>query len=82
MHNPLLLAHYAILAVLALVGIFVAHVQISTHMILSSSPAAVWFLTYLVIQSKQPLIQLVARLYPCLYILLGILLHVNFLPWT
>lgn len=81
-HNPVLLGHYAILAILILTGTFVAHVQISTRMIWSSSPAAIWFLTYLIIQKEQPRLQLAARLYPCLYILLGVILHVNFLPWT
>lgn len=80
--NPLLLGHYAILAGLTLVGLLVAHVQISTRLILSSSPAIVWFLTYCHLQTKsQPLRQFLEA-YTLLYLILGILLHVNFLPWT
>ncbi|CAJ1945239.1 unnamed protein product [Cylindrotheca closterium] len=81
-HNPWLLGHYAILAIVTLVGAFIAHVQISTRMILSSSPASIWYLTFLIMQREEPKLQIAARTYPCLYILLGIILHVNFLPWT
>jgi phosphatidylinositol glycan class V len=81
-HNPLLLGHYAILTIVTLVGIAIAHVQISTRMICSSCPAIIWYLTYSMIQDKHPRLRVTILLYTILYILLGILLHVNFLPWT
>jgi hypothetical protein len=78
-HNPILLGHYAILAFLTLVGIVVAHVQISTRMICSSSPAIIWFLTYCHFDDKR---RPIVSAYTLLYMLLGVILHVNFLPWT
>lgn len=81
-HNPKLLGHYAILAGLTLLGLLVAHVQITTRMICSSSPAAIWFLTYCHLQDKHPNLRLFVRVYTALYMLLGVILHVNFLPWT
>jgi phosphatidylinositol glycan class V len=82
LHNPLLLGHYAILAILTLVGLILAHVQISTRMIVSSSPAIIWFLTYCLLQEEVPRLRQFVQSYIRLYMLLGILLHVNFLPWT
>lgn len=81
-HNPLLLGHYAMLAIVAVVGIVIAHVQISTRMICSSCPAIIWYLTYCMIQDKNPRLTVAVLFYACLYVLLGIILHVNFLPWT
>ena len=102
--GPQLLSHYAILAGFALVGTFVAHVQISTRLICSSCPALYWFLSCLIangvvndemasrVKRKD---DVVGQLFPCpslvvrllhpyliLYNILGIVLHVNFLPWT
>jgi phosphatidylinositol glycan class V len=102
--NPLLLAHYAILAILALVGLVIAHVQISTRMICSTSPAILWFITYCLsapsnnlggrttsvysISQASSSILPPSRLgksiwfYTLLFMSLGVILHVNFLPWT
>ena len=80
--NPKLLGHYAILAGLALVGLLVAHVQISTRMICSSSPAMTWFLTYILLQDENPRLRQFVKIYTALYMLLGVILHVNCLPWT
>ena len=104
--GPKFLPHYAILAGFALVGTFLAHVQISTRLICSSCPAILWFFTSLLLlaldvgsgvqecrvndnvdgaSSLFPHASRVGRLlYPyfVLYNLLGVLLHVNFLPWT
>jgi phosphatidylinositol glycan class V len=78
--NPYLLGHYAVLAAVCLVGLTIAHIQISTRLICSSCPAMIWFLTDRVIKSDR-LGQAVLA-YCGLYILLGVILHVNFLPWT
>lgn len=77
--NPLLLGHYAILAILALIGLVIAHVQISTRMICSTSPGVLWFMTYCMLHPKYGK---VVWYYAILYMLLGVILHVNFLPWT
>jgi len=102
--GPKFLSHYAILAGFALVGTFIAHVQISTRLICSSCPAIYWFWTSLFARrgianeekhgrlkdsgDSDSLFQfdsLIARLlYPyfILYNIIGVILHVNFLPWT
>jgi len=108
LQNPCLLGHYAILAILTVVGMVIAHVQISTRMICSTSPAIIWFISHSllspppatttrsslsraklnkpksdwcvsIIEGKRSIIVL---LYIALYMLLGVILHVNFLPWT
>jgi GPI mannosyltransferase 2 len=79
--NPRLLGQYAILAILSLVGLLIAHVQISTRLICSSSPAAIWFLTFCLLGGKFRNGQIIGH-YVMLYMILGAILHVNFLPWT
>ena len=81
-HNTDLLGHYAILAVLTVVGLVLAHVQISTRLIWSSSPAIIWYMTYLLLQKNNPMLRKATLFYCILYTLLGVSLHVNFLPWT
>ena len=78
--NPLLLGYYAVLAAACFVGLTVAHVQISTRLICSSCPAILWFMTDRVL--KQDLMSRAVLTYCALYILLGLIMHVNFLPWT
>lgn len=90
--GPLCLPYYAILAGFALVGTFVAHVQISTRLICSSCPALYWFASALVIpcesrdQTKEDKDGYHLRKFICSYFLLynalGIIMHVNWLPWT
>ena len=43
--GPRTLPHYAVLAAFTLLGLTVAHVQISTRMIFSSCPAIYWYIT-------------------------------------
>ena len=82
LHNAGLLGHYAILGILIIVGLVMAHIQISTRMIMSSTPAIVWFLTYCHLQTASPFLRQIVTFYTLLFMLLGVLLHVNFLPWT
>jgi Mannosyltransferase (PIG-V) len=45
MGSPILLGNYAVLAASVMLGLFVAHVQISTRLICSSCPALYWYMT-------------------------------------
>lgn len=91
--GPTFLAYYAILAGFALVGTFLAHVQISTRLICSSCPAFYWFVCALLVQyggndvgsangQLSRRIPLILYGYFGLYNLLGVVMHVNWLPWT
>ncbi len=91
--GPSCLPYYAILAGFALVGTFVAHVQISTRLICSSCPALYWFVTILLTNEEQNdkergnnsrtiLTTHSIWFYFGLYNILGIIMHVNWLPWT
>ena len=111
LQNPCLLGHYAILAILTVVGVVIAHVQISTRMICSTSPAIIWFIAHSLLsppattstssrsssvsnaKENKPTsdwcvyiieqrLSSIVLFYIALYMLLGIILHVNFLPWT
>lgn len=100
-----LLGHYAVLAAAALLGLTMAHVQISTRLIFSTCPAIYWNMAAVVvgnppppppitstttasatkdiINSNQSNWKAEAILWYCLlYIVLGIVLHSNWLPWT
>jgi phosphatidylinositol glycan class V len=96
--GPELLPHYAVLAGFALVGTFVAHVQVSTRLIFSSCPAIYWFLSGVLVRptandqkgdvgkgcSWQRAAQAPWFIYSyfALYNILGVIMHVNWLPWT
>lgn len=86
--GPTMLSHYAILAAACVVGATIAHVQISTRFICSSCPAIYWYMASISIPDSKPglarvLLDRKAIVYYCLgYIVLGVVLHVNWLPWT
>ena len=103
LENPLLLGHYAILAILSFLGLTIAHVQISTRMICSTSPAVIWVIAQSLLQlpsqsrtsdgaskfNEGRFVSMVVEnrsklvwTYVGLYMFLGVILHVNFLPWT
>lgn len=92
--GPLLLGHYAVLAAVCVVGILVAHVEIITRMICSSCPAIYWYMALCSGATKEPekaasafsslrygLKGLILP-YCLLYIVLGVAMHPNWLPWT
>jgi GPI mannosyltransferase 2 len=81
--GPLLLGHYAVLAATCLVGLTVAHVEISTRMICSTCPAIYWYMA-LCCNNGVPTAALGRAVVPycLLYILLGVAMHPNWLPWT
>ena len=81
-----LLPYYAILFGFSLIGTFLAHVQISTRLICSSCPALYWFIVRLYLQDDARICSVSIRSLLCfyfsLYNLLGVIMHVNWLPWT
>jgi GPI mannosyltransferase 2 len=84
-HDPKMLSHYVALAAVALFGILVAHVQINTRMICSTCPAIYWHTAYLCQKGGKFLnisIKLLIGVYLAVFIVIGTVLHVNFLPWT
>jgi GPI mannosyltransferase 2 len=88
--GPLMLGHYAVLAAACLLGLTVAHVEISTRMICSTCPAIYWYMTLCCCQNHHhiPRMALAVLLgkfvipYCLLYIVLGVVMHPNWLPWT
>jgi phosphatidylinositol glycan class V len=85
LHSPQMLPHYAVLAAVALLGFAVAHVQIATRLICSTCPAIYWHLAHLCLDKNNFLglpIRRIIFVYLGIYILIGTILHVNFLPWT
>lgn len=75
------LADVCHLLILTVVAILVVNIQISTRLLISSSPlvslgfAELWC-------SSSPSVKTALRLYVGVFFVLGTLLHANFLPWT
>lgn len=94
------LGHYAVLAVAAILGLTMAHVQISTRLIFSSCPAIYFYMAVLIADDEQQPEKSKAAsshssssnqthwkaeailAYCLLYIVLGVIMHSNWLPWT
>jgi len=90
--GPTLLAYYAVLGAACIVGATIAHVQISTRFIFASCPAIYWYMAFICLSNNRGKSRsLVARLllsrnammcYCAGFILAGVIVHVNWLPWT
>lgn len=82
--HPSLLGHYAILGGATLLGVLVAHVQITTRLVCSSCPALYWYMATLACGNTNKRLGVgdAVLAYCLLYNVLGVLLHPNWLPWT
>ena len=96
--GPYMLAHYAILAAVSIVGLIVAHIEITTRMICSSCPAIYWYMTICCCdfggskdtENSSKSANIIRREtlgryvipYCFLYIITGVIMHPNWLPWT
>ena len=76
--------HYAVLGASALVGLTVAHVQISTRLICSACPALYWAMASQVWggNGNSSVVGDSILAYCLLYMLLGAILHSCWYPWT
>lgn len=81
LESPILLGHYAVLAASSLVGLIMAHVQISTRLICSSCPAFYWYLAVKISKRNGYWGDAIVCWF-LLYNILGIIMHPNWLPWT
>eukprot|EP00438_Fugacium_kawagutii_P031613 Skav216537 [mRNA] locus=scaffold1776:65559:66908:+ [translate_table: standard] len=76
-----LFPHALHLGFLAMYLLCFANVQIATRLLASACPVFHWFLASIVFDRSQKFRRLL-QLYIGLYNLLGVSMHVNFLPWT
>ena len=77
-----MLGHYCLLAGFTAVGLTLAHVQISTRLICSACPAIYWYMSALVLRDSSKGLGLYLLIYLAIFNILGVILHVNALPWT
>jgi len=82
LHGPHLLGHYAVLGAAMILGLTIAHIQISTRLICSTCPAVYWHMADRITNPKRPMFGGAIIGYCFLFILLGVTLHSNWLPWT
>jgi len=90
--GPTYLAYYGVLGAACIVGATIAHVQISTRFIFASCPAIYWYMAYICVsEDKRNQKSLFGRLllsrsamicYCVGFNIAGIVMHVNWLPWT
>jgi phosphatidylinositol glycan class V len=90
--GPILLPYYVVLGAACVVGATIAHVQITTRFIFASCPAIYWYMAYIYISNdRRKSRSLFARLllsrssilcYCGGFILAGVVMHPNWLPWT
>ena len=86
--GPNMLAHYALLAGFCLIGATVAHIQISTRMICSACPSIYWYMSSLMLrlhsstQYKWTERSSLCISFIVVFHVVGVILHVNWLPWT
>ena len=59
-----------------------ANVQIMTRLLGSACPCFHWYLTSLLFHRGKRELAQALKLYLLLFNLLGVAMHVNFLPWT
>jgi GPI mannosyltransferase 2 len=78
--HPKLLGHFAVLAASTVICLTLAHVQISTRMIFSTCPAIYWFLVVKI--CNHTWLGNAILYWSFLYIVMGIIMHPNWLPWT
>jgi hypothetical protein len=89
-----LLAHYAVLAGVCILGATVAHVQVSTRLVCSSCPPLYWFVAFVMEKAKtrrkgdpETSFSYISAsnaifYYILAYNVIGPVMHVTWLPWT
>lgn len=70
------------LVALLMIGVFWAHVQVTTRLVCSSSPLVYAGLADLMLGRRGPRWQRLCQFYLISFNVIGILLHTNFFPWT
>lgn len=86
--SSVMLPFYAILSVVAFVGLTITHVEVSTRLICSTCPAFYWYCVYsmnIEDNKKQESVKNTTKYikqYCNVYIIVGVLLFPNWLRWT
>ena len=82
-NKPFLLAFVLHLLFLALTGLLIMHVQVSTRFLFSQSPLLYWFIADVFSNPRtNPIVRAALFLYHAVFIVVGTALFTNFLPWT